>query len=49
MRSDRVARECLSAGMERIAHMGGGFGAWKSSGRPYIGTNMATGAPQRSA
>jgi len=26
--------------------MEGGFGAWKGAKLPYIGTNMATGAPQ---
>ncbi|EPX83374.1 rhodanese-like domain-containing protein [Salipiger mucosus] len=45
-RSDKVAREALAAGFGRIAHMEGGFGAWKGSKKPYIGTNMATGAPQ---
>lgn len=26
--------------------MEGGFGAWKQAGLPYIGTDMATGAPK---
>lgn len=47
MRSDKVARQCIEAGIGRIAHMEGGFGAWKAARQPYIGTNMATGAPQR--
>lgn len=47
MRSEKVARMAIEAGYERIAHMGGGFGAWKAAGLPYVGTNMATGAPQR--
>lgn len=47
IRSDKVARAALAAGIGRIAHMEGGFGAWKQAGKPYIGTNMATGAPQR--
>jgi len=47
IRSDKVARAALGAGIGRIAHMEGGFGAWKQAGKPYIGTNMATGAPQR--
>ena len=29
-----------------IAHMEGGFGGWKAAGLPFIGTNMATGAPE---
>ena len=49
MRSDKVSRAAIAAGMTRIAHMEGGFGAWKAAKKPYIGTNMATGAPQRVA
>lgn len=46
VRSEKVARAAIDAGVARIAHMEGGFGAWKGSKKPYIGTNMATGAPQ---
>lgn len=46
IRSEKVARACIEAGVSPIAHMEGGFGAWKASKRPYIGTSMATGAPQ---
>ena len=46
-RSEKVARAAIDAGMARVAHMEGGFGAWKGAGKPYIGTNMATGAPHR--
>ncbi len=46
-RSEKVARASIDAGMARIAHMEGGFGAWKGSHKPFIGTNMATGAPQK--
>jgi rhodanese-related sulfurtransferase len=46
MRSRRVALMALEKGFDRIAHMEGGFGGWKAAGLPYIGTNMATGAPQ---
>lgn len=46
-RSDAVARTLLAAGHPRIAHMDGGFAAWKEAGNSYIGTDMATGAPQR--
>ncbi|EIE50773.1 sulfurtransferase [Salipiger aestuarii] len=45
-RSEKVARAAIDAGTARIAHMEGGFGAWKGTHKPYIGTNMATGAPQ---
>ncbi|MCB1353312.1 MAG: rhodanese-like domain-containing protein [Rhodobacteraceae bacterium] len=45
MRSEKVVRACLRAGIAPVAHMAGGFGAWKEAGRPYTGTDMATGAP----
>lgn len=47
VRSKRIATLCLEGGFDRIAHMAGGFGAWKAAKLPYIGTNMATGAPER--
>lgn len=46
VRSERVARAAIAAGITRIAHLEGGFAAWKAAKLPYIGTNMATGAPQ---
>lgn len=46
-RSEKVARQYLAAGNDRIAHMEGGFGAWKKAEKPHIGTDMATGAPKR--
>tara|TARA_R110002049_G_scaffold22461_1_gene80542 strand:+ start:1896 stop:2279 length:384 start_codon:yes stop_codon:yes gene_type:complete len=46
VRSGKVAAMCLDAGMERIAHMEGGLGAWKEAGFEYTGTDMATGAPK---
>lgn len=46
VRSERVSRAALAAGIPLIAHMAGGMGAWKEAQKPYIGTNMATGAPQ---
>ncbi|SFD02377.1 rhodanese-like domain-containing protein [Tropicimonas isoalkanivorans] len=42
-RSERVARAALKAGFAPVAHMGGGFGAWKAEGEAYMGTDMATG------
>jgi len=47
VRSGKVARRAAEAGIARIAHMEGGFAAWKKAGMPYIGTDMATGAPRR--
>ncbi|MBV7395547.1 rhodanese-like domain-containing protein [Mameliella sediminis] len=47
VRSERVSRAAIDAGIKTIAHMEGGFAAWKAAKQPYVGTNMATGAPQR--
>ena len=47
VRSEKVSRAALAAGFGRIAHMEGGFGAWKTAKLPYIGTDMASGAPKR--
>lgn len=47
VRSEKVARACIEAGMDRIAHLGGGFAAWKNAKKPFIGIDMATGAPKR--
>ena len=46
-RSRMAAEMCLSKGFKKIAHMAGGFGAWKQAGLTYLGTNMATGAPEK--
>lgn len=47
VRSKKVAETCLAGHFDRIAHMEGGFGAWKQKNLPYIGTDMATGAPKK--
>ena len=47
MRSGKVARAAMEAGITPLAHMEGGFGAWKKAGLPYIGTDMASGAPKQ--
>ncbi|MFW2544132.1 rhodanese-like domain-containing protein [Primorskyibacter sp. 2E107] len=47
VRSEKVARKAIEEGFEQIAHMEGGFGAWKAAQKPYTGTDMATGAPKR--
>lgn len=46
-RSGKVGNRCLEAGLGRMAHMEGGFAAWKKAGLPYIGTDMGTGSPKR--
>lgn len=43
IRSKKVAEACIAAGFDRIAHLEGGFGAWKQAGQPYIATDPATG------
>ena len=47
MRSEKMARVAADAGLDTIAHLEGGFGAWKAAKLPYIGTEMASGAPKR--
>lgn len=47
VRSKKVAEMCQQAGIDRIAHMEGGFGAWKEAGLAYTGTDMTTGAPKQ--
>lgn len=47
MRSGKVAERLMAEGIAPMAHMEGGFAAWKEAGLPYIGTDMATGAPKR--
>ena len=47
VRSRKAAELCLTVGgFEKIAHMEGGFAGWKAAFQPYLGTNMATGAPE---
>ena len=47
IRSEKMAKTAIEAGLDPIAHMEGGFGAWKAAKLPYIGTDMASGAPKR--
>lgn len=49
VRSNKVAHAAIAAGITPVAHMEGGFGAWKAAKQPYVGTDMATGAPRRIA
>lgn len=46
MRSGKMAEAALKGGYSPVAHLEGGFGKWKESGQPYIGTDMSTGAPK---
>jgi len=46
-RSRRAAEMSLADGAGKIAHMEGGFGAWKKNGLPYVGTEESTGAPKQ--
>ncbi|MZR14751.1 rhodanese-like domain-containing protein [Maritimibacter sp. DP07] len=46
MRSRKAAEICLAKKFDKIAHLDGGFAAWKNAGLPYLGTNMSTGAPE---
>lgn len=46
-RSRKAAEICLSKGFKKIAHLEGGFANWKKDGNLYLGTNMATGAPEK--
>ena len=44
IRSHKVAEACAAAGLARLAHMEGGFGAWKGAGLPYLAVDPATGS-----
>lgn len=47
IRSEKMARRAMEAGIGTIAHMEGGFGAWKAGKKPFVGTDMSSGAPKR--
>ncbi|MFZ2869679.1 rhodanese-like domain-containing protein [Zavarzinia sp.] len=49
MRSRKVLEACAAAGMTPLAHLDGGFAAWKTAGLPYIATDPATGGIRRVA
>jgi rhodanese-related sulfurtransferase len=44
VRSRKVAEKAAAAGLSRVAHMEGGFGAWKKAGLPYLAIDPATGS-----
>ncbi|MGM0662391.1 MAG: rhodanese-like domain-containing protein, partial [Pseudomonadota bacterium] len=43
VRSRKVAEACLAAGMRPVAHLDGGFSAWKAADLPYVTIDPATG------
>jgi rhodanese-related sulfurtransferase len=43
VRSRKVAEACLAAGMAPVAHLDGGFTAWKVADLPYVAIDPATG------
>lgn len=47
VRSRKVAEACLSAGITPVAHLEGGFGAWKAAKLPYVAIDPATGGIKR--
>lgn len=47
VRSGKMAERMKDAGLAPLAHMEGGFAAWKAAKLPYIGTDMGSGAPVR--
>lgn len=47
MRSGKMAEKTRAAGVDKIAHLQGGFGKWKEAKQPYMGTDMSTGAPKK--
>ena len=47
VRSEKVSRAAIEAGVKTIAHMEGGFGAWKQAKKAYTGTDMGSGAPKK--
>ncbi|WP_223428678.1 rhodanese-like domain-containing protein [Tateyamaria pelophila] len=46
IRSGKVAQAAMESGLKPLAHMEGGFAAWKKAGLPYVGTDPASGAPK---
>ena len=46
VRSRKVAEACLAAGMHPVAHLDGGFAAWKAAELPYVAIDPTTGAPR---
>ena len=49
VRSRKVAEACLAAGMRPVAHLEGGFAAWKAADMAYVTIDPATGGMKRVA
>ena len=47
LRSEKMAKIASEAGYDPIAHLEGGFSAWKQAKKPYIGTDFSTGGPKK--
>ncbi|MGI3168905.1 rhodanese-like domain-containing protein [Pseudooceanicola sp. C21-150M6] len=47
IRSGKMAQKAMAAGLTPVAHLEGGFANWKAAKMPYIGTDMASGAPKK--
>lgn len=47
VRSRRVAEAYLAVGHDKIAHLDGGFAAWKTAAKSYTATDPATGSPRK--
>ena len=47
IRSAKVAEKAAAAGIAPLAHMKGGFAAWKAAKLPYVGTELSSGIPKR--
>ena len=47
LRSECMGKIAIEAGFDVIAHLEGGFQAWKDAKKPYIGTDFASGEPKR--
>ena len=45
VRSSKMCEKMGAAGLSPLAHMEGGFAAWKNARLPYIGIEMSSGAP----
>jgi rhodanese-related sulfurtransferase len=43
LRSTTIAKKCIAAGFASVAHMDGGFGAWKKAGLSFVALDPATG------
>ncbi len=47
LRSERMAKIASEAGYDPVAHLEGGFTAWKAAKKPYIGVDFQTGAAKK--